>query len=180
MIDIPNQRNPATFDILTLKLGMTAKEAAAAISARIPGIQPAYPNPADAQFTPGHKYTSAALYSSARFKTLLTFTETYPFDATRPEQLTTINYEAVASTDADRQQFRDSIMTKYGQPYREVKGLSALWCDKGTSLGSGPVACAPDVPVLQLKGNELILGDSGPSHRERAAWNAQTTTAPPI
>ena len=36
LIDIPNQADPATFDILTLKLGMTAKEAAAAISTRIP------------------------------------------------------------------------------------------------------------------------------------------------
>ncbi len=116
MIDIPNQADPATFDILTLRLGMTAKEAAAAITIRIPGIQPAYPMPSDAQFTPGQKYTNAALYTTNRFRTLLTFTETYPFDPARPEQLTSINYEAVTPTDADRQQFRDSIMTKYGQP----------------------------------------------------------------
>ena len=75
LIDIPNQADPATFDILTLKLGMTAKEAAAAISTRIPGIQPAYPSSGDAQFTPGKKYTTVALYSTARFKTLLSFTE---------------------------------------------------------------------------------------------------------
>ena len=180
LIDIPNQADPATFDILTLKLGMTAKEAAAAISIRIPGIQPAYPSPGDAQFTPGKKYTTAALYSTARFKTLLSFTESYPFNPSRPEQLTSINYEAVTPTEADRQQFRDSILTKYGQPYREVKAVSALWCNKGISLGSGPLACAPDVPALQLKGSELILSDSGPYHREKAAWNAQTTGAPPI
>ncbi len=178
MIDIPNQTDPAAFDILTLKLGMTAKEAAAAITARIPGIQPAYPMPSDAQFTPSQKYTSAALYTTNRFKTLLSFTETYPFDPARPEQLTWINYEAVTPTEADRQQFRDSILTKYGQPYREVKAVSALWCNKGTSLGSGPLACAPDVPTLQLKGNEFILSDSGPFHRERAAWNTNTTGPP--
>jgi len=74
----------------------------------------------------------------------------------------------------------DSILTKYGQPYREVKAASALWCNKGMSLGSGPLACAPDVPNLQLKGSELILSDSGPFHRERAAWNTKTTGAPPI
>lgn len=180
LIDIPNQTDPATFDILTLRLGMTAKEAAAAISTRIPGIQPAYPSPGDAQFTPGKRYTTVALYTTARFKTLLTFTESYPFDPTRPEQLTTINYQAVAPTEADRQQFRDSILTKYGQPYRETKAVSALWCNKGVSLGSGPLACALDVPVLQLKGSELILSDSGPYHREKTAWNTQTNGAPPI
>ncbi len=150
---------------------MTAKEA---------GIQPAYPMPSAAQFTPGQKYTSAALYGTDRFKALLSFTESYPFDPTRPEQLTSINYQAETPTEADRQQLRDSIMTKYGQPYRETKGVSALWCNKGISLGSGPVACAPDVPNLQLKGRELILGDSGPFHRERDAWNTKTTGAPPI
>ncbi len=180
VIDIPNQPDPATFDILTLRLGMTAKEAAATIAARIPGIQPAYPSTTDAQLTPGKKYTSVALYSSARFRALLTFTETYPFDPVRPEQLTSINYQAVAPTEADRQQFRDAILTKYGPPYREVKAVAALWCNKGISLGSGPLACAPDVPNLQLKGTELILSDSGPAHRERAAWNARTTGAPPI
>lgn len=123
---------------------------------------------------------NAALYTTNRFRTLLSFTETYPFDPARPQQLTSINYEAVTPTDADRQKFRDSILAKYGQPYREVKAQSALWCNKGVSLGSGPLACAPDVPALQLKGNELILADSGPFHRERAAWTAKTTGAPPI
>ncbi len=34
--------------------------------------------------------------------------------------------------------------------------------------------------TLQLKGSELILSDSGPYQRERAAWNTKTTGAPPI
>lgn len=88
--------------------------------------------------------------------------------------------DKIASEHADRQQFREAILAKYGPPYREVKAISALWCNKGTSFGSGPLACAPDVPSLQLKGNELILSDSGPYHRERAAWNAKTTGAPPL
>lgn len=132
--------------------------------------------PSDAQFTPGRKYTNAPLYTTNRFRTLLTFTETYPFDPARPEPA---HVDQLRGGDPNRQQFRDSILTKYGQPYREVKALSALWCNKVTSLGSGPLACAPDVPTLQFKGNELILADSGPFHRERAAWNTKTTGSPP-
>ena len=82
---MPNQGDPATYDVLTPKLGMTAREAAAAVTARIPGIQPAYPSPSDAQFTLNQHYTSAAAYSTDRFKALLSFTETYPFDPSRPE-----------------------------------------------------------------------------------------------
>lgn len=180
MIDIPNQSDPATFDILTLKLGMTANEAAAAITTHIPEIDSTYLSPSDALLTPGKKYTNAALYASHRFRALLTFTETYPFDPARPEQLTSINYEAENRTAADRQQFRDSILAKYGTPYRDVEGLSALWCNKGVSFGSDPLACAPNVPNLQLKGNELILSDTGPYQRERALWNQRTIGAPPL
>lgn len=137
--------------------------------------------PADAQFTPGGKYTSAVSRGTNQFSVLLNFAETYPYDPARPEQLTGIFYTPVTPTEADRQQFRESVLSKYGQPYREVRGISAVWCNKGVSLGSGPLACAPDAPSLQLKGTELILGDNGPITRARAAWNRRTTsTAPPL
>jgi len=56
--------------------------------------------------------------------------------ATRTPRSIAITLTLALPTDADRQQFRDSILTKYGQPYREVKAVAALWCNKGTSLGS--------------------------------------------
>lgn len=67
------------------------------------------------------------------------------------------------------------------QMNREVPAIAAVWCNKGVSLGSGPLACAPDLPSMQLKGTELILENSGPVNRERAAWNRRTTSGePPI
>lgn len=180
-VDLPNQADPATFDIVSLKLGMTAKEADAALAARFPAMQKGYPMPADAQFTPGRKYTSAVSRSTDQFTVLLNSAETYPYDPTRPEQLTGIFYTPVTPSEADRQRFREAVLSKYGQPYREVKGISAAWCNKGVSLGSGPLACAPDTANLQLRGTELILGDNGAISRARAAWNRRTTsTAPPL
>lgn len=180
-VDLPGQANPATFDIVSLRLGMTAKEADAALAARFPAMQKGYPMPSNAQFTPGQKYTAAVSRNTEQFTVLLNFAETYPFDPTRPEQLTGIFYTPVTPSEADRQQFRESVFAKYGQPYREVKGISAVWCNKGVSLGSGPLACAPDQPTLTLKGTELILGDNGPIDRARAAWNRRTTSnAPPL
>ena len=111
---------------------------------------------------------------------LVTFTESYPFNPQRPEQLTSVFYTAITPTVADRDRFEQTVLTKYGQPVRYAKGISASWCNTGTLNSPGVYVCAPNSPNLLLKGSELILGDNGPAQRERAAWNAQTTGAPPI
>ncbi len=177
---IPTQNDPYTFDIVGLKLGMTAKEASAAISSRVPQVSKAGPEPGDARFTPKARYTQAFSANGPQFKVLVTFTESYPFNPQRPEQLTGIFYTAITPTVADRDRFEQAVLTKYGEPVRYSKGVSAAWCNVGTLNSPGVYICAPNSPNLLLKGSELILGDNGPAQRERAAWNAQTAGTPPI
>jgi hypothetical protein len=163
---IPNQNDPYTFDIVGLKLGMTAKEASTAISSRVPQVSKAGSEPGDAQFTPKARYTQAFSASGPQFKVLVTFTESYPFNPQRPEQLTSVFYTAIASTVADRDRFEQAVLTKYGQPVRYAKGVSASWCSTGTLNSSGVYICAPNSPNLLLKGSELVLGDKSVSQRE--------------
>ena len=177
---IPDQADPYTFDIVGLKLGMTAKEASAAISSRVPQVSKAAPESGTAQFTPKARYIQEFSANGPQFKVLVTFTESYPYDPQRPEQLTSVFYTAITPTAADRDRFEQAVLTKYGQPVRYAKGGFASWCNVGTLNSPGVYICAPNSPNLLLKGSELILGDNSIAQRERAAWNAQTTGAPPI
>ena len=181
LIDLPNQPDPASFDIVGLKLGMTYQQAMDAVRAKVPQVSESTQMHNATLYTQGAQYTSAISVNGPRFTILLNFAETYPFDPSHPEQLTGIFYTPNTPTEADRQQFRQSVLSKYGQPYREVKAVNSVWCNKGVSLGSGPLACAPDTPTLQLKGTELILSDNEPADHARAAWNQRTTSgAPPL
>ena len=177
---IPNQADPYTFDIVGLKLGMTAKEASAAISSRVPRVSKSAFEPGQPQFTPTARYTQAFSANGPQFKVLVTFMESYPYNPQHPEQLTSIFYTAMTPTAADRARFEQSVLTKYGQPVRYVKGDSAAWCNVGTLNSPGGYICAPNSPNLLLTGSGLVLGDNSVALRERAAWNAQTTGAPPI
>ena len=78
----------------------------------------------------------------------------------------------------EAQMFLAAVLATYGHPVRSAKG-SASWCNVGTLNSSGVYICAPNSPNLLLKGSELILGDNSVAQRERTAWNAQTTGAPP-
>lgn len=180
MGEIPGGSDPATFDIVGLRLGMTAKQAVAAIKAKAPNATILAPEPGVPQFTPSAHYTGTFLAEAPRFKVLLTFTETYPFDPQRPEQLTTINYTANTPTAADRDTFEKAVLSKYGQPVSYTQGLGGAWCNVGTPNGPNHFICAPDVPTLTMKPSELILGDNGIAAKERAAWNRQSSGAPPL
>ncbi len=177
---IPNQPDPYTFDIVGLKLGMTAQQAAAAVSARVPQATKTELQPGAPQFTPNAKFTSGFSVNGPKFSVLLVFTETYPFDPQRPEQLSSIFYTAKTPTDADRTQFEQAALAKYGTPASYTKGVGARWCELGQVTGPNAVVCADNTPNLVLRGNELILGDNGIVSRERDAWNKQSSGAPPL
>ena len=177
---IPDQPDPSTFDIVGLKLGMTAQQAAAAVSARVPlAIKTEFQHGAP-QFTPTAKFTSGFSVNGLKFSVLLVFTETYPFDPQRPELLSSIFYTAKVPTDADRAQVEQAALSKYGPPASYTKGVGARWCNLGQVVGPNSVVCADNMPNLVLRGNELILGDNGIANRERDAWNKQSNGAPPL
>ena len=179
LIDIPNQADPATFDILTLKLGMTLKKPP-------PRSQPAF------RVSNRHIHRPAMLNSPPAKSTRLS-RSTVPRDSKRSLVYRVLPVQSKSARTALFNQLPGSHAHRSRPPAvprfhtdevrpalpRSESRLCPL-VQQSVSLGSGPLACAPDVPALQLKGSELILSDSGPYHREKAAWNAQTTGAPPI
>ena len=177
---IPNQPDPASFDIVTLKLGMTAQQASAAVTARVPQATKTAFEHGSPQFTPTAQFTSGFSVNGPKFSILLVFTETYPYDIERPEQLSSIFYTANTTTAADRAQFEQAALSKYGPPASYTKGVAARWCDRGQVVGPNAVVCAENTPNLVLRGNELILGDNGIASREREAWNKQGSGTPPL
>ena len=178
---IPGQPDPYTFDIVGLKLGMTAQQASNAITARVPSISKGTFQTGSPQFTPTAHFTSGFSARASNFNVLLVFTESYPFDPQNPERLSSIFYTAVTPTQTDRDRFEQQALTKYGPPVSYQKGIGARWCNQGTAAGPGNYVCTPDAPNLVLRGgNELIMGDNGIAAREREQWNKQTTGTPPI
>ena len=178
---IPGQPDPYTFDIVGLKLGMTAQEASAAITARVPAISKSTFQPGTPQFTSTAHFTSGFSARASNFNVMLVFTESYPFDPQKPERLNSIFYTAITPTQADRDRFEQAALAKYGPPVAYQKGIGGRWCNVGTAAAPGNYVCSPDAPNLVLRGgNELILGDNGIAARERVEWNKQTTGTPPI
>ena len=178
--NIPGQPDPYTFDIVGLKLGMTAQQAAAAVVARVPQATKTPFERGTPQFTPTARFTSGFSVNGPKFTVLLTFVESYPFDPQKPEQLSAVFYTANTPAAADRAQFEQAALTKYGTPASYTKGVAATWCNQGQVVGPNAVVCAPDTPTLVLKANELVLGDNGIAAKERAAWNKQGSGAPPL
>ena len=177
---IPGQQDPYHFDIVGLRLGMTAQQAAAALTAKVPQATSLPPTKGVPQFTPNIKFTSTVLANGPNFNILMNFVESYPLDPQRPEQLAGIFYTANLPTAADRERFEQAVLAKYGPPVRYTKSIGAGWCNVGTLTGPNQYVCAPDVPNLVFKTTELILGDNGIAARERAEWNRQSSTTPPL
>ncbi len=114
----------------------------------MPQVSKAGPEPGAAQFTPKAGYTQAFTANGPQFKVLVSFTETQPFGPQRPEQLTSDFYTAITPTVADRDRFEQAVLTRYGQPVRSAKGVSASWCNAGTLNSPGVYLCAPNSPNL--------------------------------
>ncbi len=77
---------------------MTAQQASAAITARIPQVSKTSFERGTPQFTPTARFTSGFSANGTKFNVMLVFTETYPFDPQRPEQLSSIFYTAATPT----------------------------------------------------------------------------------
>ena len=159
---------------------MTAQQASAAVSGRVPQATKTAFEHGTPQFTPTARFTSGFSVHGPKFSLLLVFTETYPYDPQRPELLSSIFYTAVTPTEADRNQFEQAALAKYGPPASYTKGVGGRWCNVGQVVGPNTVVCAENTPNLVLRGNELILGDNGIASREREAWNKQSSGTPPL
>jgi len=181
--------DPATADVLGVRLYMTPKEAAAAIGKQFPianssprcmGL-PTGCSITDTHWTPGHKYIDTAIVRTPQFGLSLIFVESYPFDPSRPEILIGIQYFPVLRSQVDKDAFEKRVFEKYGQAINEGKLGTYYWCTTGTISAIGK-QCAPNVPGITLDRSTktLEINDNGVRLREQSLWNASKTSAPPL
>lgn len=175
----PPERIESRYEIVGLKLGMTADEATKAIASRVPDSSQTAVLQGRPQFTATAHYTSNITFSAALFQVQLTFTESYPFNPSLPEKLTNIFYVAKAPTAQDQAQLRQSALAKYGKPDTTSQQGNLYWCDSGTAT-NGVVHCNADRVSLVLEGASLTLKDDGIATRERDEWSKQGHGAPPL
>jgi len=122
---------------------MTAQQASAAISARVPQVTKSTFQHGTPQFTPTAQFIGGFSAKAPLFHVMLVFTETYPFDPQKPEQLTSIFYTAETQTTADRQRFEQAALAKYGAPVTYSAGVGGKWCNRGEANAAGQYVCFP-------------------------------------
>jgi len=185
-IDIPNVTNPVNADILGLRLYMTANEAAAAIQQHlhIAVSAPRRGCVADspcmkfeaASLTPGKKYVSGVSIHNDHMDLELTFSESYPFDSTRPESLTEIYYRPSFAVEAEKQAFGTQVHQKYG-PGAPVALAGSYWCTQGVKPAGFIDITHSQVswcvgPTLTFDGTTLYLSDKDLLARQQVKVNA--------
>jgi hypothetical protein len=191
LVDIPNVIDPAKADVLGLRLYMSAKEASATIQDRlqvnVAGRECGQDTPcisySNTELTPRKKYVDRIYIHNSRLDLSLTFTESFPFDAAKPELLTGISYTPVLESSTAQDAFVLQVRQKYGPP-APVAQAAVFWCTRGLASGgftdithSQVTAC--DGPSLVLQGPNLYLSDKGLLSREKTQSDAIKGSAPP-
>jgi len=184
LVDIPNVIDPAKAEVLGLSLYMSAREASAAIQERlqvnVASRECVQDTPcisySSTQLTPRKKYVERIFIRNSRLELSLTFTESFPFDAAKPELLTGISYTPALDNDAAQDAFVQQVRQKYGPP-APVAQAALFWCTRGLAAGgftdishSKVAACA--APSLALQGTNLYLSDRDLLSREQAKSDA--------
>jgi hypothetical protein len=191
--DIPNVANPVNADVLGLRLYMTANEAAVAIQQHLHIAVSASPrgcgngNPCmkfeAATLTPGKKYVSGLAVQNDRMDLELTFSESYPFDGSRPESLTEISYRPNSANETEQQAFATQVRQKYG-PAAPVAMAGSYWCTQGAKSGGFSDIAHSQVswcvgPTLTFDGTTLYLSDKDLLSRQQAKANARKNQSAP-
>ena len=217
-IDIPNPRlDPAKIDILGFKLYMTGEEAKANAVGRFSatkkcvwgiGVKDILPcieiDTGDSEYTPKAKFISRIQVRTEHVSLKMDFTETFPFDSKRPEQLTSLEYYPQGlQTEADRAAFSQMVLAKYGEPSAVAGFCARGWPLIGSDssqvnyedLSKTPLQLKGwqcDYPLLTLHGYAPEFGQktvSGISlsdgfelaRREQQLWESQRKAAlPPL
>jgi hypothetical protein len=191
LVDIPNVIDPAKADVLGLRLYMSAREASAVIQERlqvnVAGRECAQDTPcisySNTELTPRKKYVERIFVQNNRLELSLTFTESFPFDAGKPELLTGISYTPVLENRAAQEAFVQQVRQKYG-PTAPVAQAALFWCSRGvagggfTDIAHSPVS-ACEGPSLVLQGTNLYLYDKDLRSREQAQSDAGKGTPVP-
>ncbi len=145
--------SPCDYDILGLKLGMTAQEAEAAIRQRLKVTPESSPasykiTSTPRRYQPNGTFVDALVVSNSRIELVLDFTEVYPGQGSGSESLYWISYTPIRTSVADREDFVDRALTRYGRPVFVLNEEQDFWANR--PYPSAAAALWAGVPVLEL------------------------------
>ncbi len=164
----PGARASETYDILGLKLGMTAQEAEAAIRDHLKLAPGPLPEGYRVDSTP-RKYQGDGYFvdefviTNPQMEVVVNFTEVYPGLAPGPEELYRITYTPRPLTDTEQADFVNRALAKFGPATLVRKGTDYIWVDR--PYRSDQAAVKAGVPVLELNTDPLKLRLSNESIR---------------
>ena len=160
---LPNTSSatPEQYDILGLRLNMTAAEAQQILAQRLhtkpkqEGYLIIAGNP---RYVVNRPYTSAisfkplgpnsGVWKVPELNLGLNFAEVCPGEGKGPETLWNIEYEPRLDTDASKKDFVKSVLDKFGKPTTIFDNERYVWADK--DYGNPLYFDSANVPVLQL------------------------------
>lgn len=144
---------PCNYDILGLKLGMSAQEAQSAIRDHLnitpessPDSYKIHPTPRRYQAT--GTFVDDFVISNARMELILDFAEVYPGQGKSPESLYWISYTPVQTSSIDKDNFVERVLARYGHPVFVASQEQDFWSDH--PYQSADAALRAGVPILEL------------------------------
>jgi len=174
----------AKYDILGLRLGMTAKEALDVLAERF-HIAPAdrkrllNVDAGNPQFVPGRAFTAAAMYRTSTIEVSMNFTEVPSGEGPGPEMLWNIVYKPILQTEADKKAFVEQVKQKFGEPVH-VDIQEYYWSDH--NYGAPLDYMQSGKPYVHLTSYlpSVQLSNSGIADHMKAVFNEQKTTVAPL
>jgi len=177
------------YDILGLRLNMTAAEAQQLLEQRLhakPKQEGYLIIPGTPRYVANRPYTSGISFqplgpSSGVWKVpdlalRLNFAEVCPGGGKGPETLWNIEYEPRLESEASKKDFVNSVLQKFGKPTTIFDNQTYFWADK--DYGGAPMYFdLANVPVLQLNTLTPHLKLSNPGIRKymEEMYNSQTS-----
>ncbi len=152
------------YDILGLKLGMTAQEAEAAIQQHLgmtPGPSPdAYRiNSTPRRYQATGTFVDEFVISNPKLELIVDFAEVFPGKGAGSESLYWVSYTPRRISPDDRDDFVSRVLARFGRPTFVLNQVQDFWADR--PYRSAKEALRAGVPVLELDVSipKLILSD---------------------
>ena len=179
---------PEQYDILGLRLNMTAAEAQQILAERLnakPKQEGYLIFAGNPRYVVNRRYTSgisfkplgpnSGVWKVPELDLGLNFAEVYPGEGKGPEALWNIEYGPRLETDASKKDFMKSVLDKFGRPTAILNGNTYYWADR--DYGAPLYFDTANVPVLQLDTFKphLKLSNFGIQKHMEDVYNSQLT-----
>ena len=165
-----DDHNSYSYDILGLKLGMTAEEAGVAIRDHLkltPGLLPEgyRVDSTPRKYQDGGTFVDEFVISKPQMEVVGNFVEVFPGMGSGAESLYRISYTPRPMTSEDKRDFVNRVLAKFGRPTVVRRDASYLWL--APPYHSEKEALAAGGPVLDLDTETLKLTLSNVGIRQK-------------